>query len=180
MKYSSKNLVLSGLFLALGLLLPFLTAQMPGIGNKLLPMHIPVLICGYVCGKHYGMAVGFIVPVLRSFLFGMPVMFPMAVSMSFELAAYGFLTGLLYQYLPGNKLKIYLSLIISMICGRIIWGIASVLLFGVNGAAFTFEMFIAGAFINAIPGIIIQIILIPAIILSLQRSGVIENAVRCR
>ena len=176
MKSSSKNLILSGLFLAMGLLLPFLTAQMPAIGNKLLPMHIPVLLCGYVCGKRYGMTVGFIVPVLRSFLFGMPVMFPMAVSMSFELAAYGFLTGLLYQYLPKNKLNVYLSLIISMICGRIIWGAAGVLLYGLNGTAFGFEMFVAGAVINAIPGIIIQIVLIPALIFSLQRSGVMENA----
>ncbi|WP_322597248.1 ECF transporter S component [Acetivibrio straminisolvens] len=93
---STKRLVLSGLFLALGLLIPFLTAQIPSLGSRLLLMHIPVLLCGFICGWPYGLIIGLVLPVFRSMLFGMPPMFPTAVAMAFELAAYGLMTGLLY------------------------------------------------------------------------------------
>ena len=94
------KMVWSGVFVALGIVLPFLTGQIQGIGKMLLPMHIPVLLCGFVCGAPYGLAVGLIVPLLRSVLFGMPVLFPTAVSMAFELAVYGCVTGILYRRLP--------------------------------------------------------------------------------
>lgn len=175
-KLLTKNLVLSGLFLALGLIMPFLTAQIPSLGSRLLPMHIPVLLCGFICGWPYGLIVGFILPVFRSILFGMPPMFPTAVAMAFELAAYGFLAGLLYKLLPKKNIFIYISLILSMLCGRIIFGIASIFLYGLSGSAFTWKMFVTGAFINAVPGIIIQIIVIPAIIIALSRAKLIENA----
>ena len=99
-KVLTKNLTLSGLFLALALLLPFVTGQIPSIGSKLLPMHIPILICGFVCGWQYGLIVGLIAPVFRSMIFGMPPMFPTAVAMTFELAAYGCLAGILYKLFP--------------------------------------------------------------------------------
>jgi riboflavin transporter FmnP len=174
-KLSTKNLVLSGLFLALGLVMPFLTGQIPGIGSKLLPMHIPVLLAGFVCGWPYGLAVGLIVPIFRSMLFGMPPMVPTAAAMAFELAAYGFVSGLLYKLMPKKNAYIYGALIVSMICGRIIWGFASLLLYGLRGNAFTWQMFMAGAFINAIPGIIIQLVIIPIIIIALQRARLIES-----
>lgn len=174
-KLSTKNLSLSALFLALGLLMPFLTAQIPSIGSRLLPMHIPVLLCGFVCGWPYGLIAGLIVPVFRSMIFGMPPMFPTAVAMSFELAAYGFMTGLLYKLFPKKNVYIYTSLLISMICGRIIWGIASYFLYGLSGGAFTWKLFMAGAFINAIPGIVIQIVIIPIIIIALKREKLIGN-----
>lgn len=164
-KNAATNLTLAGLFLALGLVLPFLTLQIPEIGSKLLPMHIPVLLCGFLCGKRYGLLVGFVTPLLRSAVFSMPVLFPMAVSMAFELATYGFVAGLLYQLLPRHKISVYIALLISMLCGRIVWGAVSYLLFGLNGTAFTWQFFAAGAFINAVPGIIIQILLIPVIVL---------------
>lgn len=175
-KLSIKNLVLSGLFIAFGLVLPFLTAQIPSMGSKFLPMHLPVLISGFVCGWPYGFIVGLIVPVFRSVLFGMPPMFPTAVSMSFELAVYGCMTGLLYKLLPKKDISIYAALIISMLCGRIVWGIASVLLYGLNGTSFTWEIFAAGAFFNAIPGIIFQIIIIPIIVITLKRAKAMEDA----
>ncbi len=171
---STKNLTLSGLFIALGLLMPFLTAQIPTIGRQLLPMHIPVLLCGFVVGGPYGLIVGLIVPVLRSVLFGMPPMFPTAIAMSFELAAYGFAAGFLYKLLPKKNVFIYLSLIISMIFGRIVWGLVSFVLIGLSGGQFTLNMFLAGGFINAIPGIIIQIILIPLLVIALQRVKVMD------
>ncbi len=97
---STKKLVLAALFLALAYLLPFLTGRIPEIGSMLLPMHLPVLICGFVCGWPYGLAVGFVAPLLRSFTLGMPPFFPTAVAMAFELAAYGAITGICYKKLP--------------------------------------------------------------------------------
>ena len=102
-KMHVKNLVLASMFLAMALALPFLTGQIPEIGTMLTPMHFPVLLCGYLCGWQWGMVVGFIAPVFRSFLFGMPVMFPHAVCMAFELATYGAISGGLYVYLPRQK-----------------------------------------------------------------------------
>ncbi len=174
-KLSVRYLALSGLFLALGLVMPFLTAQIPEIGSRLLPMHIPVLLCGFICGWPYGLIVGLIVPVFRSVLFGMPPMFPTAAVMAFELAAYGFATGFLYRLLPRKNAFIYATLIISMILGRVIWGIASTFFYGISGSAFTWKAFMAGAFINAIPGIVIQIVLIPIIIIALRKAKIIEG-----
>lgn len=169
-RISIKNLVLSGLFIALGLVLPFFTAQIPSVGSRLLPMHIPVLISGFVCGWPLGLVVGFVTPLLRSLIFGMPPMFPTAIAMAFELGTYGLMAGLLYDLLPKKNSSTYISLILSMIVGRIIWGIASMFLLSLNGKAFTWQMFIAGSLVNAIPGIILQIILIPIVINNLKKA----------
>ncbi len=174
-RMSTKKLVLTGFFLALGLLMPFLTGQIPSIGSRLLPMHIPVLLCGFVCGWPYGLIVGLITPVLRSLLFGMPPMFPVAAAMAFELAAYGLMSGLLYKALPKRNASVYIALTASMIGGRIIWGAVSLLLYGLNGTAFTWKIFMAGAFVNATPGIILQVILIPIIIIALKKAKLIES-----
>jgi len=163
------------MFIALGLVLPFFTAQIPSLGSKLLPMHLPVLICGFVLGWPYGLIVGFITPLLRSVLFTMPPMYPTAVAMAFELAAYGVMTGLLYKLLPKKNIFIYISLLLSMLLGRIVWGIISLVLYNFSGDAFTWSIFISSAFINAIPGIIIQIAFIPPIILALKKGRLIAN-----
>ncbi|HEY8350334.1 MAG TPA: ECF transporter S component [Clostridia bacterium] len=171
---SAVRLVLSGMFLALGLLLPFLTGQIPTVGSMLLPMHIPVLLCGFVCGWPYGLAVGFITPLFRYMLFGMPPM-PNALAMAFELAVYGFCTGLFYKLLPKKNVFVYVALIISMIFGRIIWGIVSLVIYGLSDKAFTWQMFAAGAVVNAIPGIILQVVIIPPIIIALKRGNLLRN-----
>ena len=165
----TKKLILSAMFLALGLVLPFFTGQIREIGNKLLPMHIPVLLCGFVCGPQYGLLVGFITPLLRSLLFSMPPL-PRAIGMAFELATYGAVTGLLYRKLPKSKARIYISLLIAMVAGRLVWGIVSILIYGIEGSAFTWQMFAGGAFLNAIPGIVVQIILIPVLMLALEKA----------
>lgn len=170
---NTKKLVWAAVFLALGLVLPFFTGQIPEIGNKLLPMHIPILLCGFVCGWKYGLLVGFITPLFRMTLFGMPPLMT-AIGMAFELAAYGAVTGLLYNRLAKSKARIYVSLIAAMIVGRIIWGIASVILYGISGTAFTWQIFLAGSFFNAIPGIIVQLIAVPALILAFEKSGVLN------
>ena len=170
-----RKMTYSALFLALALVLPFLTGQIPQIGAMLSPMHIPVLLCGFMCGWPWGMAVGLIAPVLRSVLFGMPAMFPGAVSMTFELAAYGAMTGWLYHVLPRKKWLIYPILLIAMIVGRLVWGLARYVLAGLSGIGFTLEMFLAGAVTNAIPGIILHLVLIPALVLAMEKFQLGEN-----
>ena len=161
------RLVISALCLALAYTLPFLTGQIPEIGSMLLPMHIPVLLCGFICGWKWGLGVGFISPMLRSVILGMPQLFPMALCMAFELATYGLIAGLMHKLLPKKKPYIYASLLISMIVGRIVWGIVMSICVG----TFTFNAFILGAITNAIPGIIIQIALIPILVMVLESKG---------
>ena len=170
-----RKLTYAALFLAVALVLPFVTGQIPEIGSMLCPMHIPVLVCGFVCGWPWGLAVGFIAPLLRSVIFGMPPMFPGAVAMAFELAVYGGIAGLLYRLLPRKKWITYAVLIISMIAGRIVWGIVRVILAGLSGSGFTWAMFIAGAVTNAIPGIIAQLVLVPVLVIVMERAGLILN-----
>lgn len=174
---NTRKLILSALFLALGYVLPFLTGQVPAVGKMLLPMHIPVLLCGFVCGWQYGLMVGFVVPLFRSVLAGMPVMMPTAVGMAFELAAYGVISGLLYRKLPRKSLHIYITLIGAMLGGRIVWGIVSILLYGIQGNAFSWQLFISGALLNAVPGIVLQLVLIPVIVMILEKAGLIDEYV---
>ena len=162
------KITLSAMFFALGIVLPFLSMQIPEIGNMLCPMHFPVLLCGFVCGPVFGLIVGFVVPLLRSVLFGMPPMMPTALAMAFELAAYGFMTGILYHTFRQVKWRSYIALILSMITGRIVWGVVMYVLMQTLGQTFTWQLYITGAFVNAIPGIILQILLIPAIVLSIE------------
>lgn len=169
---SLKNMVLSAMFMAIGLVLPFFTGQIPQIGNMLLPMHLPVFLCGLICGWQYGLIIGFILPILRYFLFGMPILFPIGISMAFELATYGLVAGLVYGLSKWKcVISLYRALILSMVAGRIVWGIVRIFLLGLTQEAFTLKMFMAGAFFNAIPGIILQLVLIPAIMIALDKTG---------
>lgn len=174
---NTRKLILTALFLALGYVLPFLTGQVPAVGKMLLPMHIPVLLCGFVCGWQYGLMVGFVVPLFRSVLAGMPVMMPTAVGMAFELATYGMISGLLYRKLTRKSLNIYITLIGAMLGGRIVWGIVSILLYGIQGNVFSWQLFISGALLNAVPGIVLQLVLIPVIVLILEKAGLIDEYV---
>ena len=171
---SIRKTITSGVCLALCLLLPFLTGQIPQIGSALAPMHIPVLICGLVCGWPYGLLVGLLAPILRSLTFGMPPLFPTATAMAFEMAAYGAFSGILYKLLPSKPIFLYTSLIGAMFLGRIVWGFATLFLLGINGQSFTFAAFLAGAFTNALPGIICHILLIPPIVMGLKKARVTE------
>lgn len=170
-----RKLTYAALFLALALVLPFLTGQIPQIGSALSPMHIPVLLCGFLVGWPWGLAVGFIAPLLRSVIFGMPVMVPGAVAMAFELAVYGLVSGILYCLLPKKKWSIYVTLVVAMLAGRAVWGIARLIIAGLSGNSFTWALFLAGAFTNAIPGIILHIVLIPVIVMVLERAGLSLN-----
>lgn len=171
------NLTLAAMFMAIGLVLPFLTGQIKQIGSMLLPMHIPVFLCGLICGWQYGLIVGFILPILRSMVFGMPILFPTAIAMAFELATYGAVIGWLYSHSRWQcVIALYRCMIIAMLAGRLVWGVVQVVLLGINGNGFTWQMFITGALLNAIPGIILQLILIPAIMVALNRTGLVRFA----
>lgn len=145
--------------------MPFFTGQIPQIGNLLLPMHFTIFICTYICGWQYSAVVGFILPLLRSFIFGIPILYPTAISMAFELCVYGLVAGLIYQTVKHkNVLSVYVSMLTAMISGRVVWGLAQLLLLGIKSETFTLQMFFTAAFLNAIPGILLQLILIPAIV----------------
>ena len=164
-----RQLILAAMFLTLALALPFLTGQIPQVGSALCPMHIPVLLCGFFCGPWYALAVGLVAPLLRFALFGMPPLMPTGIAMCFELATYGFVSGLLYKLLPGKKVFTYVTLIAAMLAGRIIWGIARVILAALAQSEFAWTAFLSGAFVNAVPGIILHILLIPVLVIALKR-----------
>ena len=167
-----RKLTYSAVCLALCMILPFLTGQIPQIGSALCPMHIPVLLAGFLCGPWWAMAVGAVAPLLRFALFGMPPLFPTGAAMCFELAGYGLVSGLLYTRLPKCTANIYVSLISAMLLGRIVWGCSMALLLGGSEAPFTWAAFLAGAFANAVPGIIVHILLIPLIVLALKKARI--------
>lgn len=169
-KLSVRRLTLSAMLIAVGMLLPFLTGQIQHIGNMLCPMHLPVFICGMICGPGWGLVAGAVLPVLRSMVFGMPVLMPAAFAMAFELAAYGLVCGLLRRKLPRTLPMLFASLLCAMVAGRIVWGIASIPLYGIAGKAFGWQLFIANGFVNAIPGIILQLIAVPAVVTALERA----------
>ncbi len=168
------KMILAALFLALAYVMPFLTGQIPEVGQQLCPLHIPVLLCGFICGWPWGLAVGFIAPLLRSLTLTMPPIFPTAVCMAFELAAYGAIAGLMHKLLPKKKPFIYCSLLIAMMIGRIIWGFAMLVCVGIEGDVFSLSAFFTGAFTTALPGIIVQIILIPILVMVLDNPKILK------
>ena len=164
MNHKVNKLVYASLFLALALALPFLTGQIPQIGIMLTPMHFPVLLCGYLCGWQWGMVVGFAAPLLRSVLFGMPVMYPMTVCMALEPATYAAVSGMLYQSLPQKRCFLYVSLAVAMISGRLVWGWTRFLCAGLDTDAFGLSAFWAGAVGMSIPGILLQLVIVPVLV----------------
>ena len=169
-KTDTVRMTVSAMLLALGLLLPFLTANNRALGNMLSLMHIPVLLCGFICGWPWGLAVGLITPLLRSLIIGMPPMVPAALAMAAELAAYGAIAGILYKKLARGIPGILVSLIAAMLVGRAVWGIASFVIFSFMGTPFTFNAFLMAAFVTPWPGIVLHLILIPAILIALERA----------
>lgn len=174
------KLCLSAMFIAIGWLMPFITGQIPEFGNMLCPMHIPVLIAGFILGPWYGAIIGFALPLTRFFIFGMPILYPIGIGMMFELAVYGHISGLAYRVIH-EKIKIpdlaniYISLLLAMLLGRMIWGIARAICGLFPNNSFTWSLFISGAFVTAWPGILLQLFFIPAIILCLSRANLLHN-----
>lgn len=165
MNIKTKELVWAALFLAIGIIIPYIFHITALPGQVFLPMHIPVLLCGVILGKKYGIMSGVLLPFINSALLGMPPIYPTAIAMAFELATYGLTLGLLYK---DKKYNIFISLIVTMLIGRIISGIINYVLLTVGGSGFVFWAFITTTFVKAIPGIIIQLILIPTILRQLE------------
>ena len=168
------GLTLASLFLSLAYIFPFITGNIPELGSMLCPMHIPVLLCGFICGWQWGLAVGFIAPLFRSLTIGMPPIFPTATCMAFELAVYGLVAGICYKLFPKKKGYIYLSLIIAMVAGRLVWGLSMLICMGISGKGFTLGAFFGGALLTAYPGIILQIIAVPLLVMALDNKKVLN------
>lgn len=184
------SMVLTAMLLAVGLILPFITGNIQTIAKIISPLHIPVLICGLCCGWKWGLGLGMILPLFRSLLFSIPVFPTSAVPMVFELGAYGLLTGMIYEGLlkkkssskgrdataaDGNHLPmILLSLLTAMIVGRFIGGGAKALFLalGIIGtkSPFTFSVFFTSYFVSTAPGAVIHLILIPLVVLALEKA----------
>lgn len=171
---ATRDLVLAALFLALAFVLPMITGHVPQIGNMLCPMHFPVLLAGFVLGGPWGLALGFASPLLRSVLFGMPPMYPIAIAMAFELATYGAVAGFMYRKVQHTLPMTYATLAAAMVAGRLVWGAVRFVLAGLSGSSFPFSAFLSGALFTAVPGIIAQLVLIPLIITALQKAKVLE------
>lgn len=160
-----RNIMVSGMMLALAIVLPIFTGSIPVLGQAFLPMHLPIIICGFICGPKYGGLVGFVAPLLRTLLFALPPLYPVAVAMSFELLTYGLISGFMYQSLKHyNLLGIYATLFTTMLAGRLIFGLVNTILLGLQSTPYSFKVFVSAAFLSGIPGIILQLILIPMIV----------------
>ena len=170
----TRGIVLAALFLALAFVLPMITGHVPQVGNMLCPMHFPILLCGFVLGGPWGLAVGFVAPLLRSVLFGMPPMFPVAISMAFELATYGFVSGVVYRRVQHTLPMMFATLLSAMVAGRLVWGAVRFILAGLTGSSFPLSAFLSGALLTAVPGILAQLILIPLIVNALTKAKRID------
>ena len=178
MSHSSiRRLVTAALCVALAVVLPQTMHAIPNAGSVMLPMHIPVLLCGLVCGWPYGLACGILSPVMSHFITSMPGT-PYLPAMICELAAYGLISGLTAQYIHTGKrtLDIYIQLISAMLLGRVVYGAVNALIF--KAGSYSMEIFISAAFVTALPGIIIQLVFLPAIVLLLEKAKVAEPLYR--
>lgn len=171
LKTKNEKIAMTGMLFAAGILLPFAASHGLGIsGNVLLPMHIPVFLCGFLCGPLYGALCGVLLPVINSVLTGMPVLYPMVPIMSGELFAYGMVSGLLYGKTRLGKMRfgVYPALLGAMLCGRAVYGLVFQVLLFLGGAMKALTVW--SAIITGLPGIIIQFLLIPPVILFFRQG----------
>lgn len=173
-KNSIREMVISSLFITMGLVLPVIF-HFFGLGSAFLPMHIPVLLSGFILSTPYAAAVGAITPLLSSIITGMPPVFPIMPYMVFELAVYASAVSILSKKV---KLNVYFTLVGSMIAGRIVAGVVVWVMILFFGADFPNPfVFIASAVITGIPGIIIQFVSIPPMVIILKKTNIIRNEV---
>jgi len=159
------KMILAAVFLSLGIILPTWLGSMKEINDTILPIHLAAMFCGIICGKWYGLLVGFLIPVMRSLIFAMPVLYPRGLYMAFEAATYGFVIGFMYYLLKKKPAwYIYTCILTAQIAGRIVWALAKNILLGFGEKGVTFNAFIAEGFIDALPGIALQLILIPLVV----------------
>ncbi len=166
-----RSVIGTSLFIALGLVLPTIF-HLISSGNILLPMHIPVILCGFCFGSIYGLICGILTPLISSVFSGMPVLFPTGIFMMVELGCYGFFSGLFYQK---YHLNVYIALILSMLTGRAVNALVSYIFYPIFGLEFSFGTFLTASFVTALPGIVIQILIIPVIVAILKQAKIINS-----
>ena len=170
----TKQLTYAALCVALGIILPITMHSIPNSGSVLLPMHIPVLLCGLICGWPYALLCGVVTPTLSSILTGMP---PAAYlpSMLCELAVYGFAASLLLRFVrtKSNLADLYIALIGSMLAGRVVAGILNALIFNVGN--YSMQIWVTRLFINSLPGIVIQLVLLPVVVQALTKAKIVTR-----
>ena len=168
-----KNVVLTAVCAALCVVVPMAFHVIPNAGMIFLPMHIPVLLCGMLCGWPYGLTCGLLGPLLSSIITSMP---PAATlpAMMVECAVYGAVAGVLMKHVRTGKLyaDLYIALVPAMLAGRVISGVAKALIFAPGT---TLAAWATVSFVTALPGILIQLILIPALIFALERAKLIPK-----
>lgn len=173
-KFGIKQMVLTAMFIAIGITLPLAFHAIPNAGRVFLPMHIPILLCGIIVGFPYGLACGIVTPLLSSFFMGMPQT-AILPSMLCELAAYGAASSLLMRYVKvkNTYAKLYISLIGAMVFGRVFYGILNSLIF--SAGAYSMQVWLTAAFVTALPGVAIQILTIPTIVIILRKARLIDG-----
>ncbi|MBG0786158.1 MAG: ECF transporter S component [Anaerolineaceae bacterium] len=167
-----KKSIITAVCLALCVVLPQAFHAIPNAGSVYLPMHIPVLLCGLICGWQFGLLCGLAGPALSTLFTGMP---PVAYlpPMLIECAIYGLMSGLMMKLIRTKKVYVdlYASLIIAMLSGRIVAGLARALIFAPGN--FTMAAWTTSYFVTSLPGILIQIVLIPTIVFALMKARLI-------
>ena len=160
MNTNVKKLCLSALFLALGLIFTIVCRFFgPTVEQIILPMHIPVLLCSIICGASYGVLIGLIMPLLASTLSGFPMFLPVAIALSVELAVYGVLMHWMKQHL-----SLPIAMLVTILLGRTVSGLLYLLLLGYQQQTITLSIFISIAYITALPGCILQWIMVPTLV----------------
>jgi niacin transporter len=173
MMKQTKKIVFAALCMAIGVALPIAFHGIPNSGSIFSPMHLPVLTAGIICGPWLGALVGILTPILSSLMTGMPAAAYLP-SMIFELTMYGLVSGLLFQFVKvRNKyLHIYISLLGAMLAGRLTYGILNALIF--RAGAYSMQIWLTSAFVTALPGIAIQLIVIPILLAALEKAKLIS------
>lgn len=173
--FEIRSIVYAAVCLALCMVLPLLTGNIPEIGKQFAPMHFPVLLCGFISGPVWGCVVGAVAPMMRHLMFGAPALYPDAIRMVAELAVYGLAAGLFYRYLPKRPLGIYASLLSAQFFGRLSWGLMAYLIsvFDHNNPFFV-EMVMTATISGSLIGIAIQLLLIPPVVYAMQRARFIS------
>ncbi len=167
---SIRKLTLTAMFLALGMVLPMAFGQIPRIGSMLLPMHIPVFLCAFICGWPYGVTVAILLPLIRSLLFSRPALYPDAVAIACEMATYALVAGVIYARAKcRNTGMVYLSLAVAMVAGRVVRTVVQLALLNLSDIPFSYSAFFMGTLVAGIPGVILQLLIIPAVMLLFRR-----------
>lgn len=170
-----RNLTITAVCVALCYVLPLAFHGLP-VASSLSPMHIPVLLCGLICGGGWGLLCGIAGPVLSSLLSGMPP-FAMLIRMIPELAVYGLVGGLSMKFIRTGKTfaDMYISLIIAMVLGRIAGGVATAIFFAATTQVYSLALWLTSYFVNAVPGIVAHLVLVPLLVLTLMKSRILPS-----